>query len=371
MSFKIKYSDGNSRVGILSVNDKQVETPFFMPVATKGAVKYVDSLRLREMGVDVVISNAFILSLRPGVEVVKKSDGIGSFMNHKGLNFSDSGGFQMYSDSLYLKSNSKGVWFKNPYTGERIFMTPEENMRIQKGIGSDVAMCFDRMPLYEDSKDEISRAVELTSDWAKRCKREHFKLLKKSPKEQLLFGITQGGKYKELREKSAKDLVEIGFDGYAIGGFGMGESFDEEMKIVKQQKRIFPVEKPIYLMGIGNPVEILEAVSMGVDIFDSRLPTQNARHGTLFTSEGSLKIMSKKFERDCRAIDSKCDCFVCKNYSRAYVRFLLREGEGVGFELASYHNLYFLLDLMHRIREAIKKGKFKEFKREFLKRYHR
>ncbi len=366
MVFKIKHKDRKTcaRVGVLKTKSVSVETPFFMPVATKSAVKYVDSLRLKEMRVGAVISNAFILFIRPGVEVVKKMGGIGKFMNFKGVNFSDSGGFQMYSKSLYLKSNDKGVWFKNPVSGEKIFMTPEENMKIQIDLGADVAMCLDSMPLYEDSKKEIREAVEKTSLWAGRCKKEHDKLqvgVEKGER-QLLFGITQGGIYKDLRRESVCDLLKLNFDGYAIGGFGMGESFKEEMKIVKEQKKVIPKDKPVYLMGIGNPVEILEAISFGCDCFDSRYPTQSARRGTLFTSKGKLRILNKKFEKDDRAIDSNCDCFVCKNYSRAYIRFLLKEGEGVGMELASYHNLYYLMRLMENAREAIKKGKFKEFK---------
>lgn len=384
--FKIKHKDKKTfaRVGVLKTRSGSVETPFFMPVATKGAVKFIDSGRLDELGAKVIISNAFILSLRPGVDVVCKMGGLGKFMNFNGINFTDSGGFQMYSDSLYLRSGSRGVWFRNPLNGEKIFMTPEENMCVQFGIGSDVAMCFDRMPLYEDSRDEIERAVELTSKWAWRCKEEHDRLQKglmkisptrptlgKSDKEgrQLLFGITQGGIYKDLREKSIKDLLELDFDGYAIGGFGMGETFKEERDIVKEQKKFIPFNKPVYLMGIGNPVEILEAISLGCDIFDSRMPTQNARRGTLFTSEGKLRILRKEFEKDSRPIDSKCSCFVCKNYSRAYVRFLLREEEPVGKELASYHNLYYLMDLMRQSKEAISNGKFESFKNSVLKKY--
>jgi len=367
MVFKIKYKDRGSaaRVGVLKTRSGSVETPFFMPVATKAAAKFIDSSRLEELGAGVIISNAFILSLRPGVDVVRKMGGLGKFMNFKGVNFTDSGGFQMYSKSLYLRSGDRGVWFRNPVNGEKIFMTPEENMRVQVGIGGDVAMCFDRMPLYEDSEEEISRAVELTSKWAGRCKKEHSKLQKgvKVGDRQLLFGITQGGIYRDLRKKSVRDLLELDFDGYAIGGFGMGETFREEMKIVKQQKSILPEEKPVYLMGIGNPIEILEAISYGVDIFDSRMPTQNARRGTLFTSRGKLKILRKEYEKDKGPIDSKCSCFVCKNYSRAYVRFLLREEESVGKELASFHNLYYLQNLMVECREAIKKEKFDGFKK--------
>lgn len=373
MVFKVKYKDNktNARVGVLQTKSGRVETPFFMPVATKAAAKYINSKRLEEMNARVIISNAFILSLRPGVELIKGMGGLGKFMNFKGVNFTDSGGFQMYTKSLYVKSSERGVWFKNPLSGEKIFMTPEKNMHIQIDIGADVAMCLDRMPLYEDSKKEISNAVDLTSLWAKRCKKEHDKLQKNitKSKKQLLFGITQGGKYSDLRKRSANSLIELDFDGYAIGGFGMGETFDEEMKIVKQQKKIIPEKKPVYLMGIGSPVEILEAVSFGCDIFDSRMPTQNARRGTIFTSSGKLRILNKKHAKDKKPLDSKCDCFVCKNYSRAYIRHLLKEEEPVGKELASYHNLYYLQKLLVEAKKAIKNKKFREFVRKIKRVY--
>lgn len=369
MPFTILHKDKrtNARIGILKTKSGNIGTPFFMPVATKAAVKYLDSKQLEQIGAKAVISNALILSIRPGIDVIKSSDGIKKFMNFNGINFTDSGGFQMYSDSIYLSSNAQGVCFKNPVSGEKIFMTPEKNMKIQLDLGSDVAMCLDRMPLYKDSKKEIKKAVELTSIWAERCKKEHHRLQLMENKKQLLFGITQGGIYKDLRERSVKELLKFNFDGYAIGGFGMGETFKEEMKIVKQQKTLLPENKPVYLMGIGDPVEILEAVSFGCDIFDSRMPTQNARRGTIFTSKGKLKILNKRYTKDLRPIDSKCSCFVCKNYSRAYVRFLLREEEPVGKELASYHNLYYLMELIDQAKKAIKKGKFKEFKRRVEK----
>ncbi|MFH1358833.1 MAG: tRNA guanosine(34) transglycosylase Tgt [archaeon] len=373
MVFKIKYKDKKSdaRVGILKTKSGSVETPFFMPVATKTAVKFIDSKRLSEIGIRVIISNALILSFRPGVDVVKKLGGIGKFMNFNGINFSDSGGFQMYSDSIYIKSGDTGVLFRNPINGSKVFMTPEENMKIQINLGGDVAMCLDRMPLYEESKKEIKKAVELTSKWARRCKKEHDLLQKniKKEKRQLLFGISQGGIYKDLREESIRGLVEMNFEGYAVGGFGMGETFNEKMKIVKHQKEIIPENKPVYLMGIGNPIEILEAIGYGFDIFDSKMPTQNARRGTLFTSNGKLKILNKKFEIDKSPIDKNCKCFVCKNYSRAYVRFLLKEEESVGKELASYHNIYYLQNLLRQAKEEIKKNNFKEFIKKIKKKY--
>ena len=371
MTFKIIKKDKKTkaRIGILKTKKGNLETPLFMPVATKTAVKFIDSLRLKELNVQAVISNSFILSLNSGlVSLIEKMKGIGNFMNFDGVNFTDSGGFQMYSQALYEKSNDKGILFKNPINGEKIFMTPEENMKLQLRLSSEIAMCLDSMPLYENSRKEIKEAVGKTILWAKICKETHDKLQKnkydnknKRIKKQLLFGITQGGICQDLREYCIKELLKLNFDGYAIGGFGLGEKRKDEFKIIELHKKLIPENKPIYLMGIGDPIEILEAIKLGCDIFDSRMPTQNARHGTLFTSQGKLRIFNKKYESDKNPIDKKCKCFVCNNYSMAYIRFLLKEEEPVGKELASYHNLYYLNNLIRESKNAIRKGKFKKF----------
>ena len=411
--FETIVSDGEARIGKLVTKKSVVETPFFMPVSTKMTPKYINSMQLNEMKIPAVISNAFILSMRPGSEFVKKMGGIGKMMNFDGVNFTDSGGFQMYSKSIYHNSNDSGIYFKNPFTGQKIFMTPEENMRVQLELGSEVAMCLDSMPMYEESYEDIKEAVRKTVKWAKKCKRVHDELKsgfnsmsptrppplgkdgvktigksiegtqgksaasdklglvdnKTEVETQLLFGITQGGKYEDLRKECIEELMKLDFDGYSIGGFGLGESREEEQKIIKLHKEMLPAEKPIYLMGIGDPVEILEAVNLGCDIFDSRLPTQNARRGSLFTSSGRLRILRKEFEFDEGPIDSECGCFVCDKYSRAYIRYLLKEEEPVGKELASYHNIYFLNDLINRVKVAIRKKKFSEFLRNFKNSY--
>jgi len=373
MVFKIIYRDKKTkaRIGILRTKKGNIETPFFMPVATKATAKFINPEKLTELGAKAIISNALILSLKPGEKIIKKFGGIGKFMNFSGVNFTDSGGFQMYSPSTYIKSNNQGVFFRNPFSGEKIFITPEKDIEIQLNMGSEVAMCLDKMPLYEDSKKEIENAVKLTTLWAKKCKNHHDKLQKNISKEkrQLLFGITQGGIYKDLREKSIRELKKLDFDGYSVGGLGLGEKRKDEIKMVELQKSILPENKPIYLMGIGDPVEILESIEKGVDIFDSRMPTQNARRGTLFTSSGKLKILNKKHENSKEPIDKKCNCSVCKNYSRAYIKFLLSQDESVGKELASYHNLYYLQDLIKQAKIAIKNNKFKEFKKKIIKVY--
>jgi len=371
--FQIKHRDKktNARVGIITTKKGKIETPFFMPVATKAAVKHINSLDLKEMNAKAVISNTLVLHLRPGEKLIKKMGGIGKFMNYGGINVTDSGGFQMYSKALYKKSEEAGVHFKNPYDGKTVFITPEKDMQIQLDIDSDIAMCLDTMPLMNHSKEQITLAVERTSAWAKRCKSEHDKLQEKLPKNkrQLLWGITQGGIHADLREKSARELKEIDFDGYSCGGLALGETIEEEMKMIKIHKEIIGENKPCYLMGAGNPTELLEAISLGVDMFDSRFPTQNARRGTIFTSKGKLRITRKKYEFDKKPLDEDCDCFACKNYTRSYIRYQLIQEEAVGYRLATFHNLYYLQRLMEDVRDAIKKGKFKEFKTKVEKIY--
>ncbi|MCU0642538.1 MAG: tRNA guanosine(34) transglycosylase Tgt [archaeon] len=365
--FSIKHRDKKTkaRVGVLSTRSGKIETPFFMPVATKTAVKHISACDLHKMEAKAVISNAFVLFLRPGCELIKKMGGIAKFMSFNGIVFTDSGGFQMYSPRLYVKSKEDGVVFRNPYTLQKLFVTPEGDMEIQLALGSDVAMCLDVMPLISESKESIAEAVRKTGRWAKRCKVHHDKLQNKlkEGKKQLLFGIIQGGIHSDLRKISARELVEMDFEGYSIGGLALGEPKEEEYKMIEVCKKIIPEDKPVYLMGAGDPLELLEAISRGVDIFDSRFPTQNARRGAIFTSEGRINLTAGKFREDKNPIDSSCSCFVCKNYSRAYIRHLLLQEEGAGLRLASYHNLHFLQRLMEDAREAIKKGKFAEFLR--------
>lgn len=373
MPFKIIHQDKKTkaRIGILKTKSGNIETPFFMPVATKASVKTLTSDEITELGAKAIISNALILSLRDGEKIISKHNGIGKFMNYPGIIFTDSGGFQMYSKSIYLKSNNLGVFFKNPYSGEKIFMTPEKNMEIQLKLKSDVAMCLDSMPLYEHTKKQIKDSVIKTSLWAEKCKIAHDKLQKKIPKEkrQLLFGIIQGGIYKDLREISANQLLKLNFDGYAIGGLGLGETEKEEFSVVKQLKKLIPENKPVYMMGIGEPVEILKCISEGVDIFDSRMPTQNARHGTLFTSKGKLKIFRNEYKFDKTPIDKECGCFVCKNYSKSFIRFQMIHDEITGKKLAAFHNLYFLQELIKRAKHKIKERKFEGFFREVEREY--
>jgi queuine tRNA-ribosyltransferase len=374
MSFKIIYKDKktNARIGKLKTKGGTAETPFFMPVATRAATKGITSEELKKMGVQTLISNAFIIYLREGSEIIKKAGGIKKFMNWKGLNFTDCGGFQMYSKSIYISSSNEGIYFRNPINGEKLFITPEKDMEIQLKIGSDVAMSLDSMPMYKHTKEQIKEAGEKTKNWAKRCKIHHDKLQENIPKNkrQLLFGIIQGGIYPDLRTDQTKELMKLNFDGYSIGGFGLGETIEEEFNAVKIVKEILPEEKPIYLMGIGTPLEILKGIELGVDIFDSRMPTQSARRGTLFGWEGKIKILNEKYKFDYSKIDEKCDCFVCKNYTKAFLRYQLINEEPLGQRLAMYHNIYFLTKLIEKAKERIKKGDFKEFLKDIEKSYN-
>lgn len=361
--FEITHKDKetDARIGVITTKSGKIETPFFMPVATKASVKHISSIDLKEMDTKAVISNTLILHLRPGEEKIKKLGGIKEFMNFSGINVTDSGGFQMYSPALYIGSNDEGVWFRNPFEDRKVFLTPEADMKIQLDLDSDIAMCLDTMPLLDNSKEEIELAVERTTAWAKRCKAEHDKLQEKIPKKkrQLLWGITQGGVHKELREKSVKELKEIDFDGYSCGGLALGETIKEEMQMLKVHKKIIGEEKPCYLMGAGNPPEVLEAISLGADMFDSRFPTKCARHGTIFTSKGRLRLMRQEHEFDKKPLDENCKCFVCKNYTRAYIRYQLKQKEAVGYRLASFHNLFYMQTLIKEAKKAIKGGKFK------------
>ena len=370
-SIKKKDKSTKARIGVIQTKSGPVETPFFMPVATKASVRFLSTEDLEGMGTKAIISNMLVLHTNPGEKLIKKMGGLGKFMNYKGINVTDSGGFQMYSDRIYKRSNSKGVFFINTESNQEIFMTPERDMEIQLDIGSDIAMCLDSMPLMDQSKEQVAEAVDKTIAWAQRCKDHHDKLQSKLShgKKQLLWGIIQGGLHNDLRKKCASAMVKMDFPGYSIGGLALGEPKESEYKIVKFTKKLIPETKPVYLMGVGSPEEIVEAIGDGVDMFDSRFPTQNARHGTMFTSKGKIKIKNSEYKEDRGRIDLECLCFVCKNYTRAYIRYQLRNQESVGMRLATYHNLFYLQNLILQSKEAIKKGNFKQFKEKIQKVY--
>ncbi|MBW2973396.1 tRNA guanosine(34) transglycosylase Tgt [Candidatus Woesearchaeota archaeon] len=357
--FQITAEQGNARTGKLTTAHGSVETPFFMPVVTKGAAKFINNKELKQIGSDAIICNGFILSVKPGLNVLEKMEGIHKFINYTGVIFTDSGGFQMYSDKLLEKTTDEGIHFKEPFHGSKLLITPEKDMEIQNTIGSDVAMCLDDMPIYGSSKERIQESVLKTIKWAKRCKEHHDKIKDK----QLLFGIIQGGTYPDLREFCARGIVAMDFDGYAFGGLAIGEPPEETFAAVKAAIKFVPKEKPRYLMGVGTPDLILEAVSMGVDCFDSRYPTMTARNGTMFTWKGQINIDKKDFELDEKPIDEECNCFTCKNFTRAYLHHLTRLNEPTGHTLKTIHNVSWMQEFMKRIRNSIKEGKFEDFKK--------
>jgi len=359
--FKLISTEDYARAGILKTAHCKIETPFFMPVATKTAVKYLDPKDLEKIGIQAIISNAFVLSLRPGINVIKKADGIHKFMNFHNAIFTDSGGFQKIKDSFYVKSSDKGLHLRSPFDGKKYLLTPKEIMKIHNTLSSDAAMVLDEMPLHKQSRKQVELAVKRTHKWAQECIKYH------KNKKQLLFGIAQGGLYPDLREKSAKFISSLQFDGFAFGGLAIGEPEKQTYKMINAQVKHFPKDKPRYLMGIGSPAQLINAIGAGADCFDSTFPTQNARHNTLFTSQGKLVIKNAKYKSDLKPVDKNCNCYICKNYTRAHIRHLMKMQEPNGLKYCTYHNIYFINNLMKQIRTAIKENSFNQFKKEFLK----
>jgi len=361
--------DCSARAGLLHTAHGAVETPFFMPVATKGAVKFVSHPQLKEMEIKCLISNAFINYLKPGLPTIQRAGGLHKFMSWDHALFTDSGGFQLVLEHFVHKISDKGVQFRNPFDKSLELVSPEKAIHIQNSLSSDVAMCLDHQPMFGKTRADYLDSQIRTIEWAERCKSAHLSNEHKTNKHQLLFGITQGGLNVDLRIKGAQALNLIGFDGIALGGFGIGEAQGAMFPIISESKKFIPEEKPVYVMGIGSPLELLEAVSRGVDMFDSAYPTRMARHGLIFTHHGALQINKSIFREDFSSLDKECDCFVCKNHSRAYLHHLFKTYEQNGLMLLSYHNTFFIASLMKEIRAAIKEGSFEAFKKDFEKKY--
>jgi queuine tRNA-ribosyltransferase len=358
--FKILHKSNKARTGILKTKTGEYETPFFMPVATKGAVKYLDIEELEELGANAFISNAFLLYLKPGLDVIKKHKGLHNFMNWKKCIFTDSGGFQVLSlNDFKDKFSDKGLKFKSPFDGSLHELTPKKVMEIEETTGSDVAMCLDQMPLYGATKEQVKQATNRTHLFAEQCIKHH------KDKSQLLFGIAQGGTFSDLRAESSKFISSLPFDGIALGGLAVGEPINKMKEMIKISIENMPEEKPRYLMGVGSPKEIIEAIEQGIDIFDSVWPTRNARHGKIFTQDGYLEIDKTIHKNSLEPLDKKCNCKVCKSYTRAYLHHLHKTNEPLGKKLLSYHNLFFMQNLMEKIRQAIKENKFEELKDEY------
>ncbi|MGM0510443.1 MAG: tRNA guanosine(34) transglycosylase Tgt [Thermoplasmatota archaeon] len=359
IDFKIKSEEGRARTGTLEVDDRKADTPFFMPVATKASVKTLLSEDLKEMGYEALISNMYHLLMRPGVDIIEDAGGLHEFMNWDGIIFTDSGGFQMIRKGFDKDIGHDGVSFKSDIDGKEYHLTPEKCVELQIRLGTDVAMCLDHCPHHDSDIDTIEGSVERTTRWAKRCRQTH----------ENVFAISQGGVVPELREKSCKELVDLDFTGYAIGGLSIGEAKEDMYSMIDICDRIYPDDKPRYFMGLGSPVDILEAVERGVDIFDSAYPTRNARHGTVFTSEGKVNIGNGQYKDKDEPMDPNCDCPICKNYNSSYINHLYRSDELSWMRMTSIHNLFFMNRLMENIRLSIQQDDFNTFKQNFIEEY--
>lgn len=363
---EIKHVDKKSkaRYGILHTNHGDVEVPMFMPVGTLATVKTLSPEELKQCGAGVILANTYHLSLRPGEDIVNEAGGLHKFMNYPGPMLTDSGGFQVFSLADSRQITEEGVTFKNHLNGAKLFISPERAIEIEEKLGADIAMSFDECCPYPVTHEYMKNSVDRTLRWAKRGKVAHTK------EDQALFGIVQGGEFKDLREYCAKELVKMDFDGYSIGGTSIGEPKDVMYKMVSYAVSYLPEDKPRYLMGVGSVDEILDGIEKGVDMFDCVLPTRIARHGALMTSKGRVNIRDKKYERDFTPLDEECDCYCCKNYTKAYLRHLYKCDETFGKRLLSIHNIRFLIHMMEEARLAIKEDRFVEFKKDFLDKFN-
>jgi len=360
MHFQVLKREGLARRGRLTLNHGVVETPIFMPVGTYGTVKALTPEDLHEVGAQIILGNTFHLWLRPGEEVMRTLGGLHRFMHWDKPILTDSGGFQVWSLSALRKLTEEGVTFASPVNGDKVFLSPEKSIQIQHALGSDIVMQFDECTPYPASESVARKSMELSARWALRCKTEH------GDNPNALFGIVQGGMHPSLRRESLQRLTEVGFHGYAIGGLSVGEPEDERLKVLDALGPDLPQDAPHYLMGVGTPRDLVQAVARGIDMFDCVMPTRNARNGHLFTTEGVVKIRNAKYRADAAALDPNCSCSTCKNYSRAYLYHLDKCNEMLGSRLNTVHNLHYYLTLMARIRKALDEGRFAEFARDFL-----
>lgn len=359
-----KEKHTGARLGEIITPHGTFSTPMFMPVGTQATVKTQSPEELKEIGAGIILSNTYHLWLRPGDELIAKAGGLHTFMNWDQAILTDSGGFQVYSlaDSRHI--TEEGVTFKNHLNGSKMFLSPEKAISIQNNLGSDIMMSFDECPQFYQPYDYVKQSIERTSRWAERGLKAH-----QRPHDQGLFGIVQGAGFEDLRRQSAQDLVSMDFAGYSIGGLAVGESHDEMNAVLDFTTPLLPGNKPRYLMGVGAPDSLIDGVIRGVDLFDCVLPTRIARNGTCMTSYGRLVVKNAQFAEDFSPLDPHCDCYTCKNYTRAYLRHLLKADETFGIRLTSYHNLYFLVHLMKKVRQAIMDDNLLEFRQDFMERY--
>ncbi|MFH0738491.1 MAG: tRNA guanosine(34) transglycosylase Tgt [Candidatus Omnitrophota bacterium] len=363
--FELIYQDKKTqaRTGKITTSHGIIQTPAFMPVGTQATVKALSPRQLDECGTEVILANTYHLFLRPGMEIIKKAGGLHNFMSWNKPILTDSGGYQIFSLALLRKISDEGVEFQSHIDGFKHLLTPEDVIQIQRDLDSDILMPLDECVKYPCSKDHAELAMRRTIDWARRSK------LAFKGNGKLLFGIVQGATYEELRKACANELVDIGFQGYALGGVSVGEPKELSYNITRFSVSLLPKDKPRYLMGMGLPQDILEGVEAGVDMFDCIVPTRYGRTGAAFTSVGKIVIRNSPYIEDFTPLDPGCSCYACRNFSRAYIRHLFNTSEILGLMLVSFHNIYFYLELMRKIREAISKGRFAEFKKEFLDNY--
>ena len=361
LSFKLKTTSGKARRGEITTAHGVIQTPIFMPVGTYGTVKGMTPRDLSEISAQIILGNTFHLWMRPGLDIMEKFGGLHQFMGWKGPILTDSGGFQVFSLGAMRKIKEEGVHFRSPVNGDKLFLTPEESMRIQTVLNSDIVMIFDECTPYPATHTEARLSMEMSMRWARRSRDSFDALGNKNG----LFGIVQGGMYEDLRDISLQGLEEIGFDGYAIGGLSVGEPKDDMQRILAHTAPKLPQNKPRYLMGVGTPEDLVNAVGQGIDMFDCVMPTRNARNGWLFTRTGDIRIRNAKFRNDESPLDATCTCYTCQNFSRAYLHHLDRSKEILGAQLNTMHNLHYYLDLMREMREAIEQDRFDEFVTEF------
>ena len=361
MEFSLFKTSGAARRGQLTLAHGTVQTPAFMPVGTYGTVKAMSPAELHDIGAHIVLGNTFHLWLRPGLAVIEAHGGLHRFMGWDGPILTDSGGFQVFSLGELRKITGGGVEFRSPVNGDKCFLSPEESMRIQKVLNSDIVMIFDECTPYPADEQVAGVSMRLSLGWAERSKKAH------EGNPNALFGIVQGGMHEHLRDESLQGLMNIGFDGYAIGGLSVGEPKEDMLRILKHTAPQLPQDKPRYLMGVGTPEDIVAAVAQGIDMFDCVMPTRNARNGHLFTKYGDIRIKNAQYRLDTRPLDDSCDCYACRNFSRAYLHHLHRLGEILGARLNTIHNLHYYQDLMRDIRAAIAAGEFAEFQQRFAR----
>jgi len=365
--FQIIHKDKftNARTGILETAHGVVETPVFMPVGTQATVKALSNEEVKYCGAGIILGNTYHLYLRPGMEIIKNAGGLHKFMSWDRAILTDSGGFQIFSLATLMKVKEEGVEFNSHVDGSRHFLTPEKVVQLQYELGSDIMMPLDECLHYPSTKDKAEQSLALTNRWAKRSKEEFKRLAGDGRDRPLLFGIIQGSTYPDLRKRAAEELVSMNFDGYSVGGLSVGEPAELMYEMMENAMRCLPLDRPRYTMGVGMPHDFFKAVEKGVDMFDCVVPTRNARNGAAYTNEGRIIIRNGEYSKDLKPLSESCDCIVCKNYSRSYIRHLFNTEEILGLRLTSLHNVYFYVKLLDRIREAIKQDRFVKLKKEF------